>query len=299
MREGLVLNDKVKSFLEFDLGRMDESKFKHKILDVAYCKNLKLDIYYPDETAGPFPVILVIYGGGYVSGFKQDKFVEAMIAPIHYGYAVVVADYSLALEEVFPAQVYELKTAIRFIKSQAQKYRFDANNITLWGESAGAHLALLSGLSGDELEDKQLGYSEVNSDVQSIVAFYPPVDASTNDAQRKMNAEYNDRFEMMEEGSIFSIFIGANPLTNPSLVDKTLVKNYLHQNMPPLFIQHGLNDNVVPYQQSVEFQGKVLKYLPANKAYFEFVEGVGHTDPWFFTLSNIEKMIKFIQGVNV
>ena len=74
-RTDIEMTERLKSFLDFDLGHMDESKFNNKVLDVNYYKDVNLDIYYPDDKQDKYPVFLIIYGGGWISGFKRDKFV--------------------------------------------------------------------------------------------------------------------------------------------------------------------------------------------------------------------------------
>lgn len=74
-----------------------------------------------------------------------------MLEGIKHGYAVVSVNYRLANEAKFPAQIQDIKAAIRFIKANANKYNLNPNAIAVWGDSAGANLAALAATSGNKI----------------------------------------------------------------------------------------------------------------------------------------------------
>ena len=149
-RTDIVLNEFLENFLKFDLGHMDMDKYDNKILDINYYDDLNLDLYLP-KTVGPFKVIISVYGGGFVSGFKQSKYIEPMIKPVNYGYAVVVPDYTKALDATYPRPIIDLKNCIKWVYENREKYNFDLSSISLWGESAGGYLVLAAGLMNNSL----------------------------------------------------------------------------------------------------------------------------------------------------
>ena len=127
---------------------------------------------------------------------------------------------------------------------------------------------------------------DVNSKVKNMVIFYPVTNALTID-----NYESSMGKNLHEE-SVFGIFMGSN-LHNEEVLKMASPINYVHENMPSLWLQHGLNDNLVPYQQSVELIEKV-KDLNI-KFYYELKEDKVHTDPYFFCDENVKRIIEFIE----
>lgn len=289
-RTDIIMTDSLKQFLSFDLGQMNEDKFTNKLTNISYSTNsdLKLDIYFPEQKKENRPVILVVYGGGWASGFKTDKFVEPMLKPLQYGYVCVVADYTLSLDGMYPQAVIDLKNALGWIQDHAVQYHLDCDDITIWGESAGAHLALEAGLLPNDLFHLQ--YPTMPR-VKNIVAFYPLVDFTQANQQAIENGNPND---MGGPESMFGLFLGTGYhdekirwMCNPT--------HYISETMPRLFLQHGKNDALVPYQQSVNLIQAIDQLEKSPDYYFEIVEGKIHTDPYFFTDENVGKMINFLE----
>ena len=138
--------------------KVNTDQIKRKWLDISYSTESqaqKLDVYLPDEGDGPFPVILSIHGGAFRAGDKGDNQVVPMLEGVKRGYAVVSVNYRLSQEAIFPAQIYDIKAAVRWIRANAKQYKFNPDKIAAWGGSAGGHLSALLGTSGDvkELED--------------------------------------------------------------------------------------------------------------------------------------------------
>lgn len=285
-RTDIVMTEALKSFLEFDLGHMDESKFPNVVKDVVYSEDdrLKLDIYYPDEVKDKYPVFLIIYGGGWISGFKTDGFIEPMLKPLNHGYVCIVMDYTLSLDEAFPRSVIDIKKGIDFIHREKDKYKFDDDDISIWGESAGAHLALEAAIVPNE----ELGIN-VNSTVKNMVIFYPLVNLETVDVQGK------GKCDMIHdaEDAIFGIYMGSN-LRNKAMRKLASPVNYVNEKMPNLWLQHGSSDKLLPFEQTLEL-GKAVEGIDIKK-HIEVVESKEHTDPYFFTDENVADIVRFIEG---
>lgn len=73
-----------------------------------------------------------------------------MLKPLQMGYACAVAQYTLSLDDTFPRPVIDLKKAVDYLHTHAQELLLDTDNLTLWGESAGGHLALEAALLPNE-----------------------------------------------------------------------------------------------------------------------------------------------------
>ncbi|MCF0115887.1 MAG: alpha/beta hydrolase [Erysipelotrichaceae bacterium] len=284
-RKDIVMTDNIKSFLAFDLGHMDESKFSNVIKDIVYSDDpdLKCDIYYPEEKKDVYPVFLIVYGGGWISGFKCSAFVEPMLKPLNHGYCCIVLDYTMSLDEAFPRSVVDIKKGIDFIHTHKDEYHLDDTNISIWGESAGAHLALEACL----LPNKEVGV-ELNNEVKNMVIMYPLVNIETaDDHPEVVTMKHN------EEDSMFSIYLGPNRLAERVRYLASPI-HFINEDMPNLWLQHGSADALLPYQQTIEVEEKV-KDFPIKK-HIEIVEGKGHTDPYFFTDENVARIIEFIEG---
>jgi acetyl esterase/lipase len=163
-------------------------RVKRRFLDIPYATlsdAQKLDIYLPDEGSGPFPVIVSIHGGAFMGCDKADTQVLPVLEGLKRGYAVVAVNYRLSWEAKFPAQVHDVKAAVRWIRANAQRYHLDPDKIAAWGSSAGGYLASMLGTSAgvQELEGLSLGNPEQPSHVQAVVAWFGPTDFLKMDEQ--------------------------------------------------------------------------------------------------------------------
>ncbi len=109
----------------------------------------KLDLYVPNGAASPVPLIVWIHGGGWQSGDKQLGQNSHPLRYARMGYAVASINYRLSDEAIFPAQIYDCKAAVRWLRATAARYNLDPTRFGAWGQSAGAHLASLLGTSND------------------------------------------------------------------------------------------------------------------------------------------------------
>jgi acetyl esterase/lipase len=165
---------------------MDVGHIRRKWLDVAYADQSsaqKLDIYLPDEGKGPFPMIFYIHGGAWQICDKRDVQLTPMLRGVERGYAVVSINYRLSGEAIFPAQIYDVKSALRFIKAEAPQYFLDKHGIAAWGASAGGHLSALLGTSPGiaELEDFSTGNVTEDTQVLAVVDWFGPTDGRAVD----------------------------------------------------------------------------------------------------------------------
>ena len=156
----------------------DTSRITHKYLDVSYAKaskSEKMDIFLPEQWKLKYPVIINVHGGAFFGCDKTDNQLVPALYGLQKGYAVANINYRLSPEAAWPAQINDVKAAIKFVRANAKKYNFDPDNIILIGGSAGGNLVALAGVSGDvkALEDPALGYPDVSAKVQAVIAWYP------------------------------------------------------------------------------------------------------------------------------
>jgi len=270
---------------------------KLKWLDISYAKTSnaqKLDVYLP-EGEGPFPVILSIHGGAFKGGDKRDGQLTPMLEGLKRGYAVVSINYRLSPEAIFPAQIYDVKAAVRWIRANAKQYKFNPDKIAAWGGSAGGTLVALAGTSGNvkELEDLTLGNPTQSSRVQVVVDWFGPTDFLKMDDQLKESKVKNPQIHSIPD-SPESELIGKNLAEAPELVKAVNPETYITPDDPPFLIQHGLIDHLVPYQQSVNLAKKLELVLGKDKVTLELFENNDHGGPAFTTAQNIYKVFAFL-----
>ena len=208
-------------------------------------KPLLMDLRVPDGD-GPFPVILYLHSGAWITG---DRFGGPAVRQAARGYAVASIDYRLAPGAVWPAQIEDCKAAVRWLRANAARFHLDPSRIGVFGASAGGHLAAILGTSSGEasLEGVALGNAQFSSSVRAVIDFYGPTDLLQMDAQKlpcypglSANASWMPPSLLM--GCAIQTCkqktMAANPIT------------YITPDDPPFLIVQGKADCLVPWQQS-------------------------------------------------
>jgi acetyl esterase/lipase len=252
----------------------------------------RLDLYTPSTGESPYPLVVIVHGGGWTVGDKRGELPSAAIPGfLDLGYAVASVNYRLAPEAVFPAQLLDVKAAIRYLRANAAVFDLDANRFAVVGESAGAHLAVLLGTTEGvaEFDDPALGNESVSSAVQAVIDFYGPADLTTADAQRALNPACPT-----DPDPSIALLLGASPAARPDLATAASPVTYLHpgQDVPPFFIAHGDADCVVPHQQSAELHEAIEAVAP-GRSQLTIVPGSGHYLDFDFDSQN-EALLAFL-----
>jgi len=270
---------------------------QRKWLDISYASlspAQKLDIYLPDDGDGPFPVVLHIHGGGFAIGDKRDINVLTFLKGLPRGYAVVSVNYRLSGEAFFPAGLQDIKAAIRWLRANCKQYHLDANRIAACGGSSGGNYAAMVCLTDrvTKFDDLSLGNPEYPCNVQAAVDWFGPTDFLKMDEQLEESgfgpSDHN------EAVSPESRYLGAKLSDVPLKVELANPMTYIHEHMPPILIQHGRLDTLVPVQQSMMFVEKLEKYVSHDRFEFDIIEGAGHGDPLFETEANMERVFSFL-----
>lgn len=282
---------------EFNIPFADVSFVKRKWLDIQYASfspSQKLDVYLPEEGDGPFPVILNIHGGGFAIGDKRDIHLLSFLQGINHGYAVVSVNYRLSGESTFPAAIHDIKAAIRWIKANGKDFHLNGQKIAACGGSAGGNLSLMACLTANnkELVDDSLGYSEYSCDVQLGVDMFGPTDFLKMDEQVKASGIGFPDHDL--PNSPESRYLGSPIQT---VREKAAMSNpitYIHSGMPPLLIQHGNNDHLVPVEQSLIFVEAIKKRGYQDLFELDILENADHGDPMFDTEQNMNRVFAFL-----
>ena len=219
---------------------------------------LKMDIWLPRNTDGPVPLVVWVHGGAFQLGDRRE--LPPTFAPDSVfrllneaGIACATVDYRHSLEAPFPAQLHDLKAAVRYLREFAPQLGVDPGRFGAWGESAGGHLVALLGLTGNR-EDLHggLGVQGHPSRVSAVVDFYgvsslvdiprmdtpgglfPPALTAAVPAGMSLQPEY-----MLVGGS-----------DDPALLAAASPVSYVAPGAPPFLLVHGDRDGLVPHSQT-------------------------------------------------
>lgn len=141
-------------------------------------RTLMLDLYLPTGCSEPCPVVLYLHGGAFMVGAKDNNAAERFEPLARAGIAVASAQYRFTDVAVYPAQIHDVKAAIRWLRAHANAYGYRAERVGAWGASAGGYLALMLGLTGgsSELEGDLGEHLDQSSSVQATCSWFAPVD---------------------------------------------------------------------------------------------------------------------------
>jgi len=244
---------------------------------------LNLDLHLPKE-ANP-PLIVYVHGGAWRAGSKADVPIAKLL---DHGYAIASVDYRLSTEAVFPAQVHDIKAAIRFLRAKSALFHINAQRIAIIGSSAGGHLAALVGVTNghSELEGKVGEHLDQSSDVQCIVSLYGASNLQTILSQ---STEFGLRMRV----PALQLLLGGQPDEKPALAKLASPVAHLDKDDPPLLLIHGDADPQMPPEQSQEF----AKAYEAMKLPVQFImlPGSKHGGAEFYDAERTNVVVKFLE----
>jgi acetyl esterase/lipase len=244
-----------------------------KLTDISYGPHgvdNRLDLYLPTEASGPMPVVVCI-GGGWSE--RKEEFGEApewvvpllrrgiAVAPVNFR-GILVQDRSgvrWVPEHRFPVQIQDCKAAVRFLRTSADKYGLDPQQIGAFGHSCGSHLAALLGGATNVPEFEADGLNrEVSSRVQAVAMSGSLVDIRTWAEQarshlRCMNWPGSDyAFCDRSDGESSAIFqlLGGTVTEHPEAALKASPIHYVTKDHPPTFLVNGFRDGNTPPHQA-------------------------------------------------
>jgi len=231
----------------------------------------KLDVYLPADVSKPVPVVVVIHGGGWVEGTKEDRVLE-MMPYLQMGFAAVNVEYRLGRVSLAPAAVEDCRCALHWVFANAKQYHFDPERVVLQGGSAGGHLALTTGMltpaAGFDHECRSSNdnyWSEnpgTNSDprVAAIVNWFGITDVL--DELHGPNAKG------------YAVVWFGDQANADELAKRVSPINYVNINVPPIITIHGDKDALVPYSQAVHLHKALDAAKVPNELYT--VMGANH-----------------------
>lgn len=238
---------------------------------------LLLDVYRAQSTVSTRPAVVFIHGGGWESGSKERP-PTPVAELVKSGFVSVAINYRLSGKAKFPAQIYDCKAAIRFLRLNASQYRIDPDRIGVWGVSAGGHLAALLGTSGgvEDLEGLPPGARTVSSNVQAVVSCFGPTDLVRLVDLRKERAAANLKVTQPNRGGLSpeEKLIGGTVIEKADVAKRASPLTYIDSGDPPFLFIHGEDDTLVFPEQSRLLHEALIK--KGVRSELRLVKGMGH-----------------------
>jgi acetyl esterase/lipase len=250
---------------------------------------LHVDLYLPHDRRAPGPVVVWLHSGGWrIGNRKRAPDLSRRFAA--HGFAMASIDYRLSREAVFPAQLHDVRAAIRWLRANAERFGIDASRVGLWGASAGGHLAALAAF-GARVDASHDAPSQAHDDdhaddrvgVQALAIGYAPIDFLTMDAQRDGGAVTIDDPQaftlpagarITDARSYESLLIGAAVRDRPDLARAASPIAHVRSHAPPTLIVHGTGDSAIPAAQSEQLYDALARC--GNDVTLYLVRGFGH-----------------------
>jgi acetyl esterase/lipase len=251
----------------------------------------RLDIYLPEVSKISYPAVMIIYGSAWFGNNLKQRAFQTLGTPLlKGGFAVISVNHRSSRDAIFPAQIQDIKAAVRFIRANANKYQIDTSFIGVTGYSSGGHLSAFAGTSGAvnlmtvnstsvQIEGNVGDYTSYSSSVDAVVDWFGPTDfqsimvhdAPDSPESSLIGGPIQDNDDMC---------ILANPIT------------YVDPNDPPFLIFHGDADPLVPHCQSEKFF-KALQNMDVPSE-FVLVSKAEH-GPGLFVEKYFNMMIDFFR----
>lgn len=260
------------------------SVFAETQTDIEYARvdglPLLLDVHRPSGVKQP-PLIVYVHGGAWRAGSKSDVLIAGLL---EHGFAIASVDYRLSTQARFPAQIHDIKAAIRFLRGKASLFDLNTERIAIIGSSAGGHLAALAGVTNGHkaLEGRVGEHLDQRSEVSAIVSFYGASNLQSILGQ-------STAFGLTVRIPALKLLLGDVPEKAPSLAKLASPVAHLDKADPPLLLLHGDADPQMPHAQSEElakaYQASVkLITLPGSK----------HGGPAFYDEDRLKVVAAFL-----
>lgn len=269
--------------------------------DVAYGQASpaqKLDLYLPAAAPRPWPLVVYMHGGGFRFGDKRDTdagFTDGVRQLNAAGLAVASINYRLSGEARFPAAVQDARSAVRWLRANAARYGIAPGLIAVWGKSAGANLAMMVGVTDQvhEFDDPAIAPG-VSSRVSAVVSMYGATDFPSAGAQRRENGCEESWTLRGDPNELRALYLGAPIAAAPKQAAAASPISYVRRDLPPMLLQAGTADCVVPSRQAVAMHEAMR--AAGSESRLMLLSGAKHSDVAFETNENHQVIVDFIKA---
>ena len=289
---------------------VDIARFPRSWLDVAYAHTSPaqtLDLFLPETGDGPFPLIVLVHGGGWCSGSKRGTTMACAFACLDAGFALASIEYRFATDAPVPAMVHDVKAAIRFLRAHAAEFGIDPGKFVIWGNSSGGYIANMVTATGAHpglVDDPALAGDAAGEPctVQGLISWYAICDLFQMDLCDALPPDENLRW--LEPGAeaearatglptMQAIALGFIPRTSYGAAMAASPISYVDASFPPALFQHGAADPLVPFTQSVAMWKRVCDACGEGRATLELFPGGTHGDPAIKAAENVARCLAF------
>ncbi len=264
--------------------------------EICGYRPLTLDLFRPAPATRTYPLVIWVHGGAFLEGTnKRDG---EPLRGAHIGERILVAGFALARvtyrlsgEATFPAQLHDVKAAVRWLHHHAPELGLDPSRFTVWGESAGGQLAAILALTGDDPHTSgNVGILDGSDAVQAGVIWYSPSDLLTMQSQTRADAV----FDHNAPDSPASLLVGGPIQDNPELARRASPATYASADAPPLLLVHGTEDRVIPAEQSSQLYERLVDL--GAPAQLVIVPGADHCFVGVDVSPLVDEGIAFLRG---
>lgn len=197
-------------------------------------RELKCDVFTPPGNLTSAPAVLLVHGGGWSSGDRSQLKGYGILLG-RQGYVCVASEYRLSGEAQWPAQIHDVKAALRWMRANSERLGIDPERIAISGNSAGGHLVLIAGGTANLAEfEGEGGNAGVDTKVAAVISFYPPTDFGAPEKLSQAVAA------LMGSNKSAEAVRGASPV------------NWAKSEFPPTVLLHGNKDEVVSVNDSLK-----------------------------------------------
>ncbi len=242
--------------------------------------DLVLQIMTPAVPRGTtLPCVLFIQGAAWYAQAIYSR-VPTLIDFAKRGYVVASVQHRPSTTANFPAQIQDIKSAVRFLRMNARRYGIDPENLFVWGDSSGGNLSLLLALTADQPQLDGEAYGTESVEVNACVAYYP-----VTDVLRMQEFERGNWDHISENSPTGTLFGGIKVLENPDIVSAVSPIIYVTSeraaSAPPILMITGNSDRTVPFEQSVLMADK-MEECGYDYRFYK-IEGADHGSYEFWT----------------
>ena len=243
---------------------------------------LEMDILKPNKK-GIYPAVLFVTGGSFAQSPKE-RYLQQRMKIAESGYVVASIQYRTVPEGVFPQSLEDVKSAIRFLKANSERYSIDKERIAIMGDSAGGYLVAMAGVTnGMKKFDKGENLSE-NSDIKAVVDIYGVTDFEEIDTELPENVTEEYRTLILTVKYWLSEAEKDIRSTNPI--------SYISDKTPPFLLMHGDIDTLVPPIHTEKLHKALIEKGVESTRYL--VTGAAHACEYWYQPEIVNIIINFL-----
>lgn len=262
-------------------------------------RRLELDLYLPERRGGGCPVVLYLHGGAFMVGTREDYAQERLVPVAARGIAIASASYRFSDAATYPAQVHDVKAAVRWLRAHASEHGYDRTRVGAWGASAGGYLALMLGLTAGSAEHEGRVGDDLGQDssVDAVVSWFAPADLLSADAFMPPPGWPLPPFITgpAPQPSILARLLGVETVAgHPELAAAASPAGHVSRASARFLVMHGDRDSLVSVDQSRLIHERLIRAEVDSTLLV--LAGANHEDPAFHSPAALGAVAGFLQA---